>query len=74
MSTCKDGTYIWTKQAGYVLYSASVISLVGFSAKALSHIISETEFEQVDAGLVRVSIVDVEATSISESLLLRSSI
>lgn len=63
--TGMDGAYTWTKQAGYVLYSPSVTSIVGFSAKALSHIISDTEFVQVDAGLVRVSNVDVEATSIS---------
>jgi len=59
---------------GYVFASASVTLVVGFSAKALPHIISDTEFEQVDAGLVRVNIAVVEATSISDNLLLRSSI
>jgi len=74
MSSWVQIVYILTKQLGYVFPNASAILLVGFSIKAPCRIISDMEFEQLDAGFIRFNIGEVEATSISERFLSRSSI
>lgn len=69
-----NNIYILIRQTGYVLANVSAILLVGFSINAPCHIISVMEFEQVEAGLRRNNIGEVEDITSFWSFLSRSSI